>query len=182
VQIALDIFQPFCDTPAPIRCPGEVARLAAFVGPMVACGRRGMVMVVKTTWLLSAVVAMLILLADVRPAVCEGGSIWNPFSSDSATEAKSKKNISKTSTKQPSTWDKVVAAPSNLLTKVGDTLTGKKSEPKKTSANMVAYPTPPAIQTKKPESKSWLDKMFQPKEPEKSKDVKDWLGKSRLDP
>jgi hypothetical protein len=76
--------------------------------------------------------------------------------------------------------DKIVAAPKNLFTKVGDTLTGKKPTPPKPS-QMVAIPRGLQSPARK-ESKSWFSSLFQPKEPENSKTVSDWLAKERLDP
>lgn len=129
-----------------------------------------------------SIVAALTLLVGAQPAVCLGSSLW-PFSSDSTTETKPKppaaKPAPKPAPKPPSTLDKVVAAPKNLLTKVGDTLTGKKPAPPKTS-QMVAVPKP--LQPPKKPSKSWLPSLFQPKEPEKPKNVGEWLSKDRLDP
>ena len=72
---------------------------------------------------LAAVVVMLILLADVRPAVCKAASLLSPISAVTNTVTKTTKKVANTSV---STLKKVVAAPKNLLTKIGKTITGKK--------------------------------------------------------
>jgi hypothetical protein len=140
-------------------------------------------MLSKTARIVSAV-AVLFVMASVRPAVCEGWSLLHPFSSDSTTETTPKKPtprpVAKPAAQPPSTIDKVVAAPKNLLTKVGNTITGKKAEQPKPS-QMVAIPKGPTIQPNgKTETKSWLPSMFQPKPPEKPKDVPEWLGRERV--
>jgi hypothetical protein len=138
-------------------------------------------MVLRTARILSAAV-VLILIVGVRPASCDGWSILHPFSSDTTTETKPKKPVTKPAPKTPTTWDKVVAAPGNAITKVGNTITGKKPDPPKAS-QFVAVPKGPTIQPqKKKETKSWLPSLFRPKEPEKPKDVSEWLAKERLDP
>ena len=92
-------------------------------------------MVAKIVRILS-VCLVLVLLADVQPALCDGWSLPNPFSSDKdKADAKkpAPKPAPKAVKKQPSTLDKVGADTKQFFTKVGDTLTFKKSEPKKTS-------------------------------------------------
>ena len=63
---------------------------------------------------------MLIFLADVRPAAA---SLFSPINSVTHTVTKTTKTVAKASV---STVKTVVAAPINLVTKVGKTLTGKK--------------------------------------------------------
>ena len=136
-------------------------------------------MIAKLWRAVPAVAAALILFAGVRPTECKAWSVWNPFasSSDKAAEAKPKKTVKK----QPSTLDKVVAAPKNMFNAVGNTITGKKPEPKKPTSQMYATMKAPAIHPPKKE-KSWLPSWMKPEEPKKDKTVSEWLTKERLDP
>jgi len=122
------------------------------------------------------VVAILLMWIGARPDVGYGWS-WNPFSSASTTETRSKKPISKTAQKSPSTWSKVTSGTKGFFTKVGNTLTGKKSAPKKTAKPQYAFPK--SRVQKKEESKSWFSSWFQPKEPEKPKTVSEWMDRSK---
>jgi hypothetical protein len=136
-------------------------------------------MVVRTARVLPAIVATLILCAGVRPSQCEAWSLLHPFSSDGTPAAKPQP---KKPAPKPSTLDKVVAAPGNVLTKVGNTITGKKPEPPKATSQMYATSRLPDIQPPKKESKSWVPSFLKPEEPKKPKTVSDWLSKNRLDP
>ena len=79
-------------------------------------------MVVKIGRVLAAVVVMLILLAEGRPAM-GGNVILNPVNSATKTVTKTTKKVANTSVSVVKT---VVSAPFNLLSKVGKTVTGKK--------------------------------------------------------
>ena len=72
---------------------------------------------------LAAVVVMLILLADVRPPVCQATSIFKPINNVTHSVTNTTKKVAKASV---STVKTVVTAPINLASKVGKTLTGKK--------------------------------------------------------
>jgi hypothetical protein len=50
------------------------------------------------------------------------------------------------------------------------------------SSQLVAAPQTAEIQSREHESKPWFGPMFPPKEPEKPKTVRDWIGQERLDP
>jgi len=125
---------------------------------------------------------MLFVLVGSRPALCEGWSILNPFSSssDSKKEEAKKPAFKSAAKKDPSTLDKMGQGTKNFFNKTGETLGLKKPEPKKP---LYATAKQPTLQTKKKESKSWFDKTFGPSESEKPKDVHEWMkaGK-RMDP
>jgi hypothetical protein len=126
-------------------------------------------MVVKTARILSPFVAMLILFAGLRPAVCQAWSILHPLTFSTTP---------KPPPKPPSTLDKIVAAPVNLVTSVGNTITGKTPPAPKTTTTLfarVSQPTPP-----KPASSSWVPAFLQPQPPAKPKSVSDWLSKPRV--
>ena len=134
-------------------------------------------MVVRITRILSASL-MLAVLADVRPARCEGWSLSNPFSSETKTET-TRKPITKIAKKEPSMLEKFGTGTKNFFSKTGEAIGLKKPEPKKPQ---YASPTPPKIQTpRKPETKSWVSRMFQPEEPQKPKNVTEWMGQPRQD-
>lgn len=137
-------------------------------------------MVVRIARILSACVT-LVLLANVRPAVCEGWSLPNPFASKTTTKtAKSVTNVSTTPKKEPSVLEKAGTGTKNFFSKTGETLGLKKPEPKKPIA---AYPKARVVQPpRKTESKSWVGSLFQPDEPPKPKNVTDWMQNKRLDP
>jgi len=127
---------------------------------------------------------MLILLADARPALCDGWSLPNPFASDKdKTEAKAKKPAPKPAKKPPSTLDKIGAGTKNFFTGVGNTLTGKKSDPKKDPSKPYTNPQSPAskAQPKSDASKSWLPSWLRPEEPKPPKTVKEWMDQPRSD-
>jgi len=126
---------------------------------------------------------MLVLLAAVRPAPCNGWSLLNPFASDKdKTEAKAKKPVAKPVKKPPSTLDKIGAGTKNFFTSVGNTLTGKKSQPKKAPSKPYAYPQSPGSKTqKKDDSKSWFGSWFKPEEPKPPKTIDDWMSQPRSD-
>ena len=137
-------------------------------------------MVVRIARILSASV-ILVLLADGRPAVCEGWSLPNPFSSESKTEPKSKKPVLKTAKKQPSALEKMSTGTKNFFNKTGETLGLKKPEPKK--PGYAVAKAPPIQPRKKADSKSWLGSVFQSEEPKKDKTVPEWMDNNkRLDP
>ena len=132
-------------------------------------------MVVRIARILSASV-ILVALADVRPARCDGWSLSNPFAPETKTE---KKPITKVTKKEPSTWEKLGTGTKNFFSKTGEAMGLKKPDPKKPQ---YATPTPPKIQaTKKTETKSWVSRMFQPEEPQKPKNVTEWMGQPRQD-
>jgi len=137
-------------------------------------------MVVRIARILSACV-MLVLLADVRPAVCEGWSLPNPFASKTdTTTKKSVTKVTKTAKKEPSALEKASTGTKNFFSKTGETLGLKKPEPKKPIS---ASPKPRVVQSpNKPESKSWVGSLFKPEEPAKPKTVSDWMDNKRLDP
>jgi hypothetical protein len=137
-------------------------------------------MVVRITRVLSASV-ILALLVNVMPAVCDGWSLSNPFSSDTKTQAL-KQTAPKPVKKEPSALEKLGTGTKNFFSKTGEALGLKKPEPKKPLyATAVARPqTIPS--SKKTETKSWLPSMFQPEEPKKPKTVSEWIGNKRLDP
>ena len=110
-------------------------------------------MVVKIAKILSIGV-MLVVLADARPAACEGWSLLHPFSSETKTDAKPKKPVLKTAQTEPSLLEKIGTGTKNFFNKTGETLGLKKPESKKPQ---YATPTPRTIQPrKKEESKSWF--------------------------
>jgi hypothetical protein len=179
---------PLSNMPA-ANCPGQFRPVLRHSRP--SCSRlssdsyiEGSAMVAKTARVFSACLAMLVLLAGVRPAVGEGWSILHPLTFGSTSDAKPKQPVmqSQPTQKPPSTFSQIVAAPGNLATKVGNTITGKKPEPVKAPAAMYARPTPPVIAPPpKKESKSWVSSWFQPEEPKKPKSVSDWMGQPRVD-
>jgi hypothetical protein len=84
--------------------------------------KRVMIMIVKFGRVLSAVVVMLILFVEVRPADCKVISVTHTLASAGRSVTNTTKKVAYGTV---STVKKVVAAPGNLLTKVGHTLTGK---------------------------------------------------------
>lgn len=81
-------------------------------------------MILKTGRVLAAVLLMLILLADVLPAACEAASLLSPIYAVTNTVTKTTKKVANTSV---ATVKTVVAAPKNIATKIGNTITGKKT-------------------------------------------------------
>lgn len=138
-------------------------------------------MLARTAKILTASV-MMILFVGVRPAACEGWSLPNPFSSSSESkkEAAKKPAFKSAAKKEPSTLDKMGQGTKNFFDKTGETLGLKKPAPKKA---LYATAKQPTLQTRKKESKSWFDKTFGPSEPEKPKDVHEWMKQNkRMDP
>jgi len=123
--------------------------------------------------------AVMFALVGFETTACWGWSLWNPFASQNS---KNKKNTSKMSHKQPSTWEKIVAAPGNFFNQIGETL-GLKKPPKKAKPTY-AYPVSPLAKVQKKESsKSWFGSWFQPSEPKKPRTVSEWMDENkRLDP
>ncbi len=80
-------------------------------------------MIERTRKILSAVVVLSILLINVQPTVCQAASLFSPITYIGNSVMKTTKKVANTSV---STVKTVVAAPKNLLTKVGKTITGKK--------------------------------------------------------
>lgn len=137
-------------------------------------------MIVKIMRILAAS-AMMLLLADVRPATCEGWSILHPFSSsESKQETKTRQPAPKTARQESSTLDKMGQGTKKFFSQTGETLGLKKPEPKKPT---YATAKPPVIQPPpKKESKSWFGSMFQPEE-KKPKTVGEWMSQNkRMDP
>jgi hypothetical protein len=133
-------------------------------------------MVVRIARVLSAGV-MLVLLANVRPAVCEGWSLLHPFSSDTKSDVKPKKAVPKAVKKEPSALEKVGTGTKNAFIHTAEALGLKKPEAKKPQ---YAYATPPKVQpTKKKESKSWAGSLFQPEEQPKPKNVPEWMMQNK---
>jgi hypothetical protein len=124
------------------------------------------------------VCAVLVLWVVVQPAVCEGWSLLQPFSSDASAETKAKKPVAKTVKKEPSALDKVGTGTKSFFNKTGETLGLKKPEAKKPT---YASPRRPDIQRPKKPSKSWLD-MFKAEEPKRPESVPEWMNNKRLDP
>ncbi len=120
---------------------------------------------------------VLFLFVGVRPAMCEGWSILNPFSSSSESKKETVKKpaFKSAAKKEPSTLDKMGQGTKNFFNKTGETLGLKKPEPRKA---LYATAKQPTLQTKKKESKSWFDKTFGPSEPEKPTDVHEWMKHS----
>ena len=126
---------------------------------------------------------MLVLLAAVWPAQCDGWSLPNPFASDKdKTETKAKKSVLKPAKKPPSTLDKIGTGTKNFFTGVGNTLTGKKTDPKKASSKPYATPQSPVSKTqKKDESKSWFGSLFKSEEPKPAKTIDGFMSLPRSD-
>jgi len=181
-QIALDILSFFCDTPAPTfpKLPGGGSPAKT----LQVTSQRVAVMVAKIARIAVAGL-MLVLLAAVRPAQCDGWSLPNPFASDKGkteTKAKAKKSVLKPAKKPPSTLDKIGTGTKNFFTGVGNTLTGKKAEPKKASSKPYANSQSPGSKTqKKDESKSWFGSLFKSEEPKPAKSIDGFMSLPRSD-
>ena len=80
-------------------------------------------MILRIGRVLSAVLVMLILMAEVRPAACQAAGLFTPINNVTHSVTKTTKKVVKASV---STVKTVVTAPINLASKVGKTLTGKK--------------------------------------------------------
>lgn len=117
------------------------------------------------------------LLLGVLPAIGDGLSMPKLFS-ESKTETK--KVPSKPSKPQPSALNKMTTGTKKFFSNIGNTLSFKKSAPKKQSTT----PTNPWIKPSKEEApkSSWLTSMFSPEEPKKPNNPSEWLEQKRLDP
>jgi len=130
----------------------------------------------QITRILSVGLVLVLMSGGLRPAVCHGWSLPNPFASDSKAK--------KTEAKEPSLFEKAGTSTKNFFVKTGETLGLKKTEVKK-PATGYAYPKPPVLhKRKKPEEPSWLSSLnpFKTEEPAKPKNVVDWMENKRLDP
>jgi hypothetical protein len=111
----------------------------------------------------------------VRAAIGDGSSPPN-LSPDGQTNAR--KTLLTQTKPQPSLLNKMSTGTKKFFTGVGDALTFKKTESKKT-----VTPTNPWIKPPKEEPKtSWLPSMFQKEEPKKKTSPSEWLDQKRLDP
>jgi hypothetical protein len=114
-------------------------------------------------------IVMLIGIANAGSSVCLGWSL-NPFASNDKPQTTM---VSRTTQKPPSAWNRITTGTKNFFNKTGEALGLKKKEPKKAPPVVAAKPR----QIQRPEKPglfSWLT----PK-PDKPKDVKDWLGKTK---
>jgi hypothetical protein len=129
---------------------------------------------------ITLIAVMLVALAGLRPALCDGWSLPNPFVSKTTTEKK--KSVVRPAKKQPTVLDKIGAGTKNFFNKTGEAI-GIKKPDKKVQYTM-ATPKPRTITpAKKTETKSWLPSFLRPEEPKKEKmDVKDWIAQPRQDP
>ena len=121
---------------------------------------------------------MVVLLANVRPATCDGWSLPNPFSSTTKSETKTKTHITTVKTQEPSMLEKIGTGTKNFFDRTGEKLGLKKPASKKYD---YATAQKPHVHASKPSSKSWLSKMFAPRNPKKPKTVTDWMGQPRRD-
>jgi hypothetical protein len=131
-------------------------------------------MVVRIAKIVSASVTLLIVLAYAQPAVCEGWSLPNPFSSKTTTTTK--KSVPKVTKKEPSVLQKTTDGTKKFFSQTGEALGLKKAEKKRPQ---YAYPKTSTLQPKKEESKSWFGKMFAPEEPKKPTNVNEWMGSTK---
>jgi hypothetical protein len=160
-KFALDNSRDFCDTSA------------AFSHRKVA------VMVVKIVRV-AVISLVLVVFLNVGPAVCNG--LW-PFSSENNGANASRSNgtvrttnVAATSSQtQPSTLDKIGTGTKDFFTKIGNTVTGKKTQPKKDNSAPV-YPKNPL--TMQDNDKSWWPSWLRSEE-KKPKDVKGFLAGSK---
>ncbi|MCE5267634.1 MAG: hypothetical protein LLG00_07095 [Planctomycetaceae bacterium] len=115
------------------------------------------------------------------PTASMAWALW-PFASESS-DTTAKRPAPKTVKKAaPSTWDKMSSGTKSFCTKVGDTLTFKKTPPPKKRTPEYAVPRAPDIKPKKKES-SWFGSWFKPADPKKPKTVSDWMDSTkRMDP
>ena len=176
LKFALDESGRFCDTPASILVDaGLGSPVHVFVSSRQPSAEV-VIMVVRIARVLSAGVVF-VLLANVRPAVCEGWSLLHPFSSDTKAETKKTTPGVKTVKKEPSVLEKFGTGTRSFFNKSAETLGLKKPEPKKPQ---YAYAVPPKVQPpRKKESKSWLGSLFQPEEPPEPKNVSDWMSQNK---
>jgi hypothetical protein len=89
-----------------------------------------------------------------------------------------------TTKKEPSLLDKVGTGAKNLVTGIGDTLTGKKKPapaPKKPINGYATTSIKTGAAAKPPEKQSWLTSMFSSKEPDKQKTPSEWIAGKRPD-
>jgi hypothetical protein len=110
----------------------------------------------------------------------DGWSLANMFSTTTTkTEPAPKKPNPKYSKQPPSALEKVGTGTKNFFSGIGDTLTGKKTAPKKpvnSYSSLVRKPSKPAQKT----SSSWNP--FHREEPKPPQSLKDFMGMQRLDP
>ncbi len=128
------------------------------------------------------VTASLVLVAflSVRPAVCNG--LW-PFSGDKSESDASRSNgatprtniVATSSQTQPSTFDKIGTGTKNFFTKIGNTVTGKKTPTRQDNAAPVYPKNPLTMQDK---DKSWWPSWLR-SEKEKPKTVQQFLRESK---
>jgi hypothetical protein len=111
---------------------------------------------------------VLVVLSSVRPVVCYGWALW-PFSDDNSASAAAKsnspatRNVASTSGQaQPSALEKMGTGTKNFFTKVGDTVTFKKTPPKQ-DMNAPVYPKNPLAQEK---DTSWWPSWLRKQKPE----------------
>ena len=121
----------------------------------------------------------LLALAGVRPPECQAWSLLHPFSSDTTTQTAPPQPPPKPVKKEPSMLQKMGTGTKNFFNRAGEAVGLKKPEPKEPQYARIVPPT--LVPPKKPESKSWMSSMFGSNEPEKPKNVSDWLGNDRLD-
>jgi len=138
-----------------------------------------MAMMARTGRILTVFLATLVLFAGQWPSVCHAWSIWHPLTFDSTPQPKPRTTALKSTQKPPSTFDQIVSAPKNLVTKVGNTITGKKSEPVKPPPTMIARPTPPVLDSPK-KSSSWVPSFLQTEQPKPAKTVPEWMAQPRV--
>jgi hypothetical protein len=123
---------------------------------------------------------VLVVLTNVRLAVCNGGSFW-PFSSEkNASDTSTSRNtipttnvVSTTTQTQPSALGKIGDGTKNFFAKV----TGKKPEPKKDNS-LPVYPKDPRTIQDKSASGSWFTSWFKPEE-KKPTNVRDYLKQTK---
>ena len=114
------------------------------------------------------------LLLIARSAI--GDSPTTPNLSPDGQTSATKKSPLQQQKSQPSVINKVTTGTKKFFTNVGDTLTLKKSQSKKTTT-----PTNPWFKPPKEEPKpSWLSSMFHKEEPKKSSNPGEWISQPRL--
>ncbi len=101
----------------------------------------------------------------------------------SSSDSLSSKTAAKPVKKEPSALQKIGTGTKNLFTKVGNTITGKKTPPKKSTTQHASWNTKSSSTSSaaKTQKKSWLGSMFQPDPPKpKAKSPTDWIGQERV--
>ncbi len=164
----LDTADLFCDTSAPDGV------FWAFVFS-VASNEEVEIMVVRISRILSAGIVVVVL-ANVQPAMCSGWSLPNPFASKSE---KKKSRVTPVKKQEPSFLEKIGDGTKDFFDRTGETLGLKKPAAKK-----YQYATPQrphAAAPKSSQSDSWLPSMYPPEESKKPKTVTDWMSQPRQD-